>query len=148
MKKLIIFILSTIFISGLFAQQIEIPKNYDILEINHSIRYCDDNVENTYKLYSVVYKTDLINMTELHSIKTSLTSNIDVSITVKFDTEEELDDFIDFFYYSYNYKVKNSPYFFDELKDFIIDLGVEPIYVMDDNNSPKHIIYTAKLTQN
>ena len=148
MKKLTTLLVLFFLAVGLFAEPVIIPKNYDFLEIDNSIRYCDDNIENSYKLYSVVYKTDVVNLTSLHSIKTSLVSNVEISITLKFDTEEELDDFIDYFYYTYNYTIKNTPVFFDALKDFTIDLGVEPLYVMDKDDKPKQILYIANLTRN
>lgn len=148
MKKLTTLLILFFLAVGLFAEQVEIPKNYDFLEIDNSIRYCDDNVENSYKLYSVVYKTDAVNLTSLHSVKTSLVTNVEIDITLKFDTEEELDDFIDYFYYTYNYTIRNTPVFFDALKDFAIDIGVEPLYVMDENDKPKQILYIANLTRN
>lgn len=147
MKKLTTLLVLFFLAVGLFAAPITIPKNYDFLTIDNSIYFCDDSLENAYKLYSVVYKTDTLNFTSLHATKTSLVTNVEINITVKFESEEDLDGFLNYFYYQYGFQRKDTPTYFNDLKDFIIDLGVDPFYVMDENDKPKQVLYMANLSR-
>lgn len=147
MKKLTTLFILVFLAVGLFAVPFTIPKNYDFLDIENSIYFCDDTLENAYTLYSVVYKTDTVNLTGLHAQKKSLITDVEIDITVKFDTEEDLDGFLNYFYYQYDYQKRETPEYFNDLKDFISDLGVDPYYVMDENDKPKQVLYIANLTK-
>ena len=147
MKKLTTFFILVFIISaGLFANP-EIPKNNNPGEIENAINYYDDSNEAIYKLYAVTYNSDSVNLISLHMIKTSLITNIETSLIIKFETEEELDEFIDYSYIESEYMLDETPDYFSHLKMFISNMGIQPFYVMDENDHHKKIIYTAFLSK-
>lgn len=147
MKKLTTLFILAFLAVGLFAEPVIIPKNTDAITIDKTIYYCDDSFEYEYKIYSIVYQTDLINLINLNATKKSLNNDTLISITVKFNTEPELDSFLDYFFYQYDFQKKDTPEYFDELKEFITELGVEPYYTLDESNKPKQILYIANLSR-
>ena len=147
MKKLTTLFILFFLAVGLFAESITIPKNYDTVTIDKTVYYCDDSFEYEYKLYSIVYQNDLVNLINLNATKKSLTNDTLISIVVNFNSEPELDSFLNYFYYQFNFQRKDTPKYFNDLKEFISNLGVDPYYTLDENNKPKEILYMANLSR-
>lgn len=148
MKKFFVIVSLFVLSLPLFSEQIEFPKNNDPLEIEKSIRYYDDSDETAYKLYAVTYKTDSVNLIGLHVTKTSLLTNVETELLVKFETEDELDGFINWSYIEAEYTLDEIPDYFSHLKKYISSMGIKPYYILDENDNPKRIVYVAVLTKN
>ena len=147
MKKLFIFILTSLFCVGLFADITTIPKNTKTLSDDYALRYYDDKLENNYELLSIVWKTDSSQIIGLKTRKKSLITNVETVLTFYFKTEEELDDFIENVIYHPGFSAKEIPDIFDDFKNWMIELGVEPLYVEGENHNPSQILYRTTLTK-
>ena len=145
--KMFVFIVSLFLSLPLFAEQIDFPKNNNPVEIEESITYYDDSTENAYRLYAVTFRTNAVNLIGLHIIRTSLITNVETSIVLNFETEDDLDEFIDYSYIQSDYSLEDTPEYFSDLKKFITNMGVQPLYIMDEKEQPKKIIYKTTLSK-
>ena len=119
---------------------LEIPKNKDYpLE---KLLYVDDQLEFVYELYS--YTTE--DRTYFYINKKSLLNNIEAIIYIYFDSEKDLDSFIDYVFINSDFRMKDIPSLFIEYKNNVIDSGGEIFYVEGENHLINKIIYNTYIT--
>ena len=141
MKKIFLFILCfSFFAVSVFSSDIKIPKNknYPLNEL----MYVDDQLEFIYELYS--YTID--NETYFYIKKKSLINKIEAVIYIYFDSEKDLDSFIDYEFQNSDFEMKYIPDLFIEYKNNIIDSGGETYFVEGKNHSIEKIIYNTHIT--
>ena len=141
MKKIFLMFLSIIFLAvNVFSSDIKIPKNKDYpLE---KLLYVDDQLEFVYELYS--YTTE--DRTYFYINKKSLLNNIEAIIYIYFDSEKDLDSFIDYVFINSDFRMKDIPSLFIEYKNNVIDSGGEIFYVEGENHLINKIIYNTYIT--
>ncbi len=138
MKKLTTLFILVFLSVGLFANP-KIPKtdnyfNTLIADNNDVYSFVNDSCQNVYKIYAVVNEKEF----ELHFINKSYITNVEISITIDFDNEQRLDEFIK--------KINTSDLegSFISLRKYIIQLDINPTNLLDENNNIKKVMYFCK----
>lgn len=140
MKKIIsIFLLITTFTVVLSAQAIKVPKNTESADETKAIRYCDENMEFNYIITSVSNG----NLFYFKFVKQLLTTNATTELICSFNSDDDLDEFVDTFINDELYK--DIPQIFIYIKQFCIQLGAEPFYITGEDNKIKRILYMIDL---
>lgn len=138
MKKLTTLFTLIFLTVGLFAEQVEIPKNTNNSEKEPFI-YVNDSITNMYTVSSFVNK-DFYGL-EFSNI--SLTSDIFISLQITFETEKKLDDFI---YKNFTSKMSyDLPNTFITIRNRIIDISNKIEYSINkEENKLEGITYSCR----
>lgn len=136
MKKLTtLFILIVLFCFDLFANP-KIPKTDNYFntlnpDTNNVYSFVNDSCQNVYRIFAVVNEDDNC----LYFTNKSYITNIEISITITFHSESDLDEFIK--------KINTSDLEgnFSSLRKFIIQMGVKPTTFLDENNNIEKVMY-------
>lgn len=144
MKKLFILILVSLFCVGLFAAP-KIPKNINAITTNdrNCILYCDNNLEYCYEFYIDLIRLSSYQENDFYFIKKSLNSNSEIQLIYCFTNEEDLDSFFESYFDDVfpSYQLSDTPELFLSLKNVLEYMDVKPLYMLDENGTPKTIIY-------
>ena len=135
MKKLTTLILTALLCFGLFANP-KIPKidNYFKSldpESNEVYFFLNDSCQNVYTIFAVVNEENNC----LYFKNKSYITNIEISITINFNNEPDLDEFIKKINTS---DLENN---FNSLRKFIIQMNINPTTFLDDNNNIEKVMY-------
>lgn len=138
MKKLTTLFVLIFLAIGLFAEQVEIPKNINNSEKEPFV-YINDSITNMYTVSAFV-NNDFYG---LEFTNVSLTSDIFISLKIVFENEKKLDDFI-----SKNFTSKMSydlPNTFTTIRNKIIDISSKKEYSINkDENKLEGVTYSCK----
>lgn len=137
MKKLsILFILSAIFISAAFSHP-TIPKTHDALSPERFI-YISDNCQNLYTAYMYKPNEKLWEKGPLYHFKftnKSLISDIEIEIIVYFNSEKEMDEYVN---------AINTTYieqYFSKIRSIFKEKNLQPQIIKDSNGKIKKFLY-------